>query len=808
MAKGPSSSQTPYIVPVAPGVEVKSILTVGDAAPNGYKMAGIPDGLGAFDNGDGTFTVLMNHEIGSTLGGVRAHGSKGAFVSKWVIKKSDLSVVSGSDLIQNVYRWDSTTSSYVKDTVTFNRFCSADLAPVTAFYNSATGLGTIARIFLNGEESGPEGRAFAHIATGASAGTSYELPYLGKFSWENAVASPTVSDKTVVAGTDDTSSNGQVYFYVGTKSKTGTDIEKAGLSGGKLFGVKVDGLASESASATPASGTRFSLYDQGLVQNKTGATLNTESIAGGVTNFLRPEDGAWDPSNPRDFYFNTTDRFDQVANGVGTQVGNSRVWRLRFDDPTKPELGGTIEAVVDGVTDKDANGNTVKVNMLDNMGIDRYGHIILQEDVGSQDQLSKVWQYDIATDRLTQIAKFDPARFGDIVNGTAVTATAPFSKDEESSGVIDVQEILGPGWFLLDAQAHYSTNIDPSLVEGGQLLAIYNPTTANSAATAPNKITASNDVFSIYPNNTKESTLKVSITKPVNKVYELGVFVVDDASGAIGGVLPTSADYGKAALAKAQVILSGIDNLPKGYSPSASDLTNLLQLSPNQSLRFYVSESNTTTDDAKQTGSNLQFSTVQKVNDLGADGFTLDFKDLSVNIKPSTDALTLGTGLQGSAQGEVLDFRGVTGTVKADFTVNREAAYKDFVGFYKVDDALTGSVGGLKPGDAGYAQAAVKARVAGIDLQVANQGTATFTDKQLTAGAVLAPFLIVKGTADDFLNGKTDQAYFNYLGANPDKADHVRLLGENTFGFEDIFGGGDRDFNDVIVSVKNLKVTV
>jgi hypothetical protein len=236
-------------------------------------------------------------------------------------------------------------------------------------------------------------------------------------------------------------------------------------------------------------------------------------------------------------------------------------------------------------------------------------------------------------------------------------------------------------------------------------------------------------------------------------------------------------------------------------------LTNLLQLSPNQSLRFYVSESNTTTDDAKQTGSNLQFSTVQKVNDLGAGGFTLDFKDLSVNIKPSTDALTLGTGLQGSTEGEVLDFRGVSGTVKADFQVNREAAYNDFVGFYKVDDALTGSVGGLKPGDAGYAQAAVKARVAGIDLQVANQGTATFTDKQLTGGAVFAPFLIVKGTADDFLNGKTDQAYFNYLGANRDKADHVRLLGENTFGFEDIFGGGDRDFNDVIVSVKNLKVT-
>ncbi|MFM7219469.1 MAG: hypothetical protein ACKO21_04505 [Nodosilinea sp.] len=56
---GPSSSQTPYVIPAASttGVKVTSILTTGDATRNGYKMVGIPDGLGAFDNLDGTFTV-------------------------------------------------------------------------------------------------------------------------------------------------------------------------------------------------------------------------------------------------------------------------------------------------------------------------------------------------------------------------------------------------------------------------------------------------------------------------------------------------------------------------------------------------------------------------------------------------------------------------------------------------------------------------------------------------------------------------------------------------------------------------------
>jgi hypothetical protein len=32
--------------------------------------------------------------------------------------------------------------------------------------------------------------------------------------------------------------------------------------------------------------------------------------------------------------------------------------------------------------------------------------------------------------------------------------------------------------------------------------------------------------------------------------------------------------------------------------------------------------------------------------------------------------------------------------------------------------------------------------------------------------------------------------------------DHIRLLGNNTFGFEDLAGGGDNDFNDVIIQAK------
>jgi hypothetical protein len=91
--QGPSTLQTPYIVPSAAGVITKSIITNGNGTSTPdevypktgggtYRWVGIPDGLGWYDNGDNTFTLLSNHELPGT-GIVRDHGSKGAVVSEW-----------------------------------------------------------------------------------------------------------------------------------------------------------------------------------------------------------------------------------------------------------------------------------------------------------------------------------------------------------------------------------------------------------------------------------------------------------------------------------------------------------------------------------------------------------------------------------------------------------------------------------------------------------------------------------------------------------------------------------------------------
>ena len=174
-----------------------------------------------------------------------------------------------------------------------------------------------------------------------------------------------------------------------------------------------------------------------------------------------------------------------------------------------------------------------------------------------------------------------------------------------------------------------------------------------------------------------------------------------------------------------------------------------------------------------------------------------------LNVRQTNAGPPRGLGSLQEQGREVLDLQELSGTVRGNFTVYREATFNNVVGFYEIDNA-NGTVGGFAPGSAGYARAALENRVTGLELAVSNQGTAGFS-ADLSGGKIYAPFLITNGTAEQFLNDNPNNtasgeivAYFLYQDANPDRVDHIRLLGNNTFGFEDLRGGGDRDFNDII----------
>jgi hypothetical protein len=435
-----------YIKPMVPGWEVKPLISVGEAAANGYRMVGVPDGLGAFDNGDGTLTVLMNHELSADRGVARAHGGKGGFVSRWVIRMSDSAVTKGEDLVRKVQLWDIASGTYrTAQAEAFGRFCSADLAPASAYYDT-DGNGFDGRLLLNGEEEKDAGgRAFAHVASGELDGVSYELPHLGRVAWENLLALPQSGKRTVVIGMDD-HPGGHVYVYVGEKRRIGNPVEKAGLVGGALYAVRFDG-------------TRFALVALGDVAGLDGKALRARARQLGATPLLRPEDGAWDKLDRNLFWFATTDKID----------GLSQLYRMDFDDAHQPEKGGKFVTVL---TARDIGGQ-----MFDNVAADGAGRILVDEDPGDNKAAAGIWLYDPQLpNRAVRIFDADPERFLNHESKTFMT------EDEEQSGILEVTDVVrtapwfnvGKRYYLGVAQAH-KAHPAPALVEYGQLYLITGP---------------------------------------------------------------------------------------------------------------------------------------------------------------------------------------------------------------------------------------------------------------------------------------------------------------------------------------------
>lgn len=141
--------------------------------------------------------------------------------------------------------------------------------------------------------------------------------------------------------------------------------------------------------------------------------------------------------------------------------------------------------------------------------------------------------------------------------------------------------------------------------------------------------------------------------------------------------------------------------------------------------------------------------------------------------------------------------------------ISSEAAYNNSVGFYSVEneegtvrDPVSGRL--VQPGDEGYKAIAMKQLVSEINLQ---RNTETLT-AQVETGTLLAPFIVANGTLEQVAGkgikelSQGPEVYFAFGAANSDKAQHVKVLGNNQFRFEDLKGGGDKDFNDFVFRVE------
>ncbi|NJM18905.1 MAG: DUF4114 domain-containing protein [Richelia sp. SM1_7_0] len=387
---------------------------------------------------------------------------------------------------------------------------------------------------------------------------------------------------------------------------------------------------------------------------------------------------------------------------------------------------------------------------------------------------------------------------------------------DPSTGIITVNDKDD-----LDFETNPSFNLEVTATDAGNLSDTAE-VTVNLGDVPPGLFDTNQSQNGIFTLSGDSNNLKFILNNVgTDNVNEVGVFVVDDENGNVDGLAPSSEGYLKAALQRAQVVFSAISDFPSGFG--LGDIERVIEVNGDARLGFYII-SNGTTDtalaDLESTGTTsvpvfFSDSSNLQVSDLSEEGFELnwsdeigssDFTDMELSVQLTQDTPAPFTQLQRETQKELIDLRDVTGKISISVEVYREAAFDNLIGFYQITDTNGGidtnndGVADFNPGQIGYKEAALSNRVTSLDLlQTDNQQATTF-DGTFDGGSILAPFIVIDGSVDKAINNNAE-VYFSFLGANSDGVDHIRLLGDNTFGFEDLPGGGDLDYNDMIIKV-------
>ncbi|GAX41034.1 hypothetical protein NIES4075_20020 [Tolypothrix sp. NIES-4075] len=332
------------------------------------------------------------------------------------------------------------------------------------------------------------------------------------------------------------------------------------------------------------------------------------------------------------------------------------------------------------------------------------------------------------------------------------------------------------------------------------------------------------NIFAI--NGSSSSNIQFSLSeRKAAFINEIGVFVVSDDKGTVNGVAPGTQGYMQAAFTQSRVIFSSLSE----KASAGINFVRQLSFKAGERLGFYMVANNTTSSvdtTSGKTSDNVFFSLSGcnsdqfdhvRVKDKGKSTFDLawedlkgggdkDFNDLVLKMEIVKTPPALGIGLQGQKEGEVLDFRSVKGQISANFTLNSDSSNRNHVGFYRINDAqgtvtdpLTGKT--IKPDEVGYAQAAIRQSIVTF-----NQSSTSSTS--IEGGGLFATYIIANGTSEQFLSlnqsnqeGSGPVAYFTFHKANPDKVQHIRQCGDNTFGFEQPSIKGKREYSYTVFKV-------
>jgi secreted PhoX family phosphatase len=480
---GAATTIKPYVEPVGSDYDITPLFSVDDSVPETsnpsqqYRMVGIPDGLGARANGNGTSTLFMNHEFTQAtisqpiVGGPQY---RGAFVTKWMLD-ADGDPVSGERAYDSVFMENTLVGPAAEvgnSTPAFSRFCSGTL--------TGPPQGLDRWIYFTNEEEqlsfGPTFDGKGGLSVAIFDNEAHALPKLGRFSKENTLVQPSSGTQTVIFSLEDgpATLDNQLYMYVGTKDQaaSASALARNGLDNGKLYTFRsLDPDRNSERTFVRGSVTGEWVEIPGA-ENMTEAQLEAASDAVNAMTFVRPEDGAYNPNNPNEFFFDTTGSSSGVDNGVN-ELGRLYSLKLNSVDPLKP---ASLKIVYNADTVV-AGGGDIAISP-DNLGVSSQ-YLMINEDgttesravMSAKGRDGSIWRFDLVKNAgrgvgidvatAARVAQLDPPGRDAVLVGPGIW---------ETSGIIDASSMFGADSWLSDVQAH-SPTAPPSAgaVEDGQL---------------------------------------------------------------------------------------------------------------------------------------------------------------------------------------------------------------------------------------------------------------------------------------------------------------------------------------------------
>jgi hypothetical protein len=511
---GFKTSRPTMLEPVATGVSVEPIISVGDVV-DGYRFEAIPDGI-SLRSGTGGVDVWVNHETAripfpyNPAAPTEANSQNdfdNAQLSHLVLNGTTAGVLQGNLAITSAEN--------------YQRFCSNFLATAAEGFDRPL-------LFTNEETPDWVNRTGNSWPTTIGAPTAREggvvvaldpatgerrpIWGMGRFNHENSVAIPGFNKVITLSGDDTfttTPSQSQLYSYVAK------DVNAVWNDDGRLYafvsddpahpsydsfnlndttsisgkfipvpkliatGRNPDGTELKAADVPAELGGPYPLPPNDGSWQRAPAAPSTEpgmdgpqwvlehwSNLNGVFKFVRVEDIAYDkrPGMSNVVYVVDSGRgtAGAVANGKST---NGRVWKMVLD-PKNERRVTSLSVYIEGddrmVKDPD------RVHQPDNIETTLAG-IYLTEDPGSSQQFAfgstdaaattaRVWQHRFSDGVNSVVARVDQSSdetIGYDVDGDpAVVGTRGNLGAWESSGIVDASAWFGPGAFLIDVQAH------------------------------------------------------------------------------------------------------------------------------------------------------------------------------------------------------------------------------------------------------------------------------------------------------------------------------------------------------------------